>query len=134
MRDHRTDDDLCYYCGDPAAEVEHVIPRAVFQRVRTLIANDVLDMDFWQELGIYSSRYRTVRACIECNRLAGAHFDKTASERKARIKAALRRKYRRLLSMPDWTRQELDELDGPLRSYVFEHIIRRDHILERLRY
>lgn len=129
MRDQYSDAPTCYYCGDPASDVEHVIPKAFIQHLR-----DLGDMELWNEIGWYSNRLKLVKSCRECNVLLGSKYFGTALERKAFVKKALRRRYKKLLTMPIWTDRELGQLDGQLQNFVIEGVIRKERLMRRLRF
>jgi hypothetical protein len=53
-------------------------------------------------------------------------------ERKQHIKQRLHKKYKRLLAMPRWSRDDLEEVHGRLRDYVEISGTDREIIMERL--
>lgn len=98
----------CEYCGEPAQDKDHVVPRA-FRRA----------MDGTRELFALLERMPdTVDACHECNMLAGSDVFDSLDEKRAAVHAKLERRYRRLLTMPTWDDDELGELSGRLRETV----------------
>lgn len=117
----------CYYCGQPADTIDHVVPTSLLDAIRN--SGDV---------GLIAAiterrRKMTVQACRECNLLAGAVYDQTLADRKARIAKRFERRHRRALEMPDWADSELMELSPGLRGYVLNALIERDYLRERLR-
>ena len=102
----------CYYCGLPAESVDHVVPQSM--------------LDEWIRLGdlenyrLATGRNRrlTVPACQQCNSILGAKYDATLEDRRDRLKGRLRQKYARVLSMPEWTPDQLAELGPRLREHV----------------
>lgn len=101
--------DLCYYCGQPATDLEHVIPRSVLRKLSG-------SPGVKQEL--IRGRVLTVRSCHECNMLVGASVQETLIERKEYLKDRLRKRYRKLLDTPDWTDEEIAELGDGLRRHI----------------
>lgn len=99
-------DDICYYCGLPADVIDHVIPKIVLK------SHDAVGHD------IRKNRTLTVPACRECNSLLSASVQKTLQERKRELKIRLKRKYKKLLIMPEWNEEELSELSPRLRQYI----------------
>jgi len=97
----------CYYCGMPATEKEHVIPKAILRAFEDVGIEEII-----------SRRKLLVRACRECNALLGSTYQTTLAERKAFLKAALRDRYRSVLKMKDWTEEKLSELGPTLRTHV----------------
>lgn len=90
----------CVYCGMPALETDHVPPRCF----RTGLAGAV--------------EFLVVASCAECNSILGARPLFTLKARKRFVREALRKKYRRVLRMPNWHYSELDDLDGRLEQFV----------------
>jgi len=84
----------CIYCGDIARHVEHVIPR---------------------DMGMPTY---TVPSCAECNLLANKFYGGGVFEKQDFIHKKIRKRYSKLLAMPEWDQTELDELKGRLRLYV----------------
>lgn len=98
---------MCAYCGEPATDREHVVPRSLG--------------------GTY-----TVPSCRECNLLAGRSLDASLACRRARIRKAFERKYRRVLRAPEWDRYELAELGRALRDAVEAQEAARQVLCQRL--
>jgi hypothetical protein len=84
----------CFYCGQPAATIDHVPPRSV----RRLMRSDP------KAFGKYS--FHEVDCCTECNCLLGKKFW-TLVERKAYIAKTLPRRYAYFLKFPDWSDEEI---------------------------
>lgn len=57
---------ICVYCGKPAQEAEHVVPRSIIKAL--------------YELGIMQLEY-LVPSCFKCNRVAWAHYFETLQEK-----------------------------------------------------
>ncbi len=100
--------DPCVYCGEHSYEWEHVIP--------------------------YSFGLPTclVRACPECNRLAGSEIFPTIYAKQGFIKDKLLTRHQKLLRSPDWSEDELDEMGYGLRSYIQRGAYEKDRLLARL--
>jgi 5-methylcytosine-specific restriction endonuclease McrA len=109
MVDHFRSQCMCVYCGEPATDREHVIPRSLG--------------GFW-----------TVPACKDCNALAGASLQPSLADRRRHIAAKLRRKYAKVLRMPEWDREELDELGAGLRTAVADLAAAREIVWARLEF
>jgi hypothetical protein len=108
----------CYYCGMPAMEKEHVIPVSILKTMADVGIEEIL-----------CRRKHLVRACRECNTLIGSTYQTSLAERKAFLKTRLRKRYRSVLRMKDWTEEELSELGKTLRSHV-ETALRLRNIVE----
>lgn len=115
----------CVYCGLPADSVDHVIPRAYVSQIRDTIAPLDKTLKAFGE---------TVPACIQCNSILGASALFTMTERRSLVKERLRKKYKRLLAAPDWTHQELNDLDGTLRTHVIALQAAKDVVRARIRW
>ena len=113
----------CVYCGLAANSVEHVPPKSA----RAAIIDCDLSHQYPQ---------LTVMACIECNSILGASSLWTITERKNEVKRRLRRKYAKILSIPDWTPEELSEFDpaSTMHRYILQGIAARDLLRARLKW
>lgn len=85
---------ICAYCGEYGTDREHVVPRCTH-------------LPTW-----------TVYACRECNGIAGGRLFASFGSKRAHIKKRLWRKYYKVLTMPEWTHDELAQLSYRLRQYV----------------
>jgi 5-methylcytosine-specific restriction endonuclease McrA len=104
---------ICTYCGMPSGTRDHLIPRAISGETgRSLIA--------------------VVPACADCNSRIGDSYAVSVTERRAIAHAALRRKHRRVLSVPDKTEADLAELGPSLRSVAVKNNNTRAWIRDRL--
>ena len=118
----------CYYCGDPADTVDHVVPRSVIESITDSGVDDLI------AAALRRRRRLLVPACRECNTLAGAKYHETLAERTDYVRERLARKYRKALAMPDWSASELVDLSDGLRGLVINGLYERDLIRRRLRY
>jgi hypothetical protein len=118
----------CYYCGSPANTVDHVVPRSLLADLAALSDEAVT------AVLVHPGRTMTVPACRECNCLLGSQYFSTLAARKAWLKERLRRRYRRVLQMPDWAEEELEELRYNLRVAIEASLARRDTVRQRLRW
>jgi hypothetical protein len=106
----------CYYCGDPATCLDHVIPHS-----------------FLNDLGAartYSSG--VIPACAECNLLLGAAVFESLDERRRHVAWKVRVRYKKLLAEPEWSEREIMELGLAMRKDVRQAQERRRYILLRL--
>ena len=108
----------CVYCDEPAEQVDHATPAAwLHQRLH-------LTEDF---------TFYCVASCRDCNAKAGASFDLTFRERRARIAEAVRRGNSKLLSTPRWSDDELDEMGPLLSAEIMKAVRLKDRIKRRLK-
>ncbi len=85
---------LCVYCGEEANTKEHYPPKSFCK---------------W---GVIAP------SCDHCNKTA-KHFHPFNIERRILfIKSQIRKKFNKALNMPDWTQQEIEQLDWKLRTII----------------
>ena len=111
---------VCYYCGEPADSVDHVIPQVVLKVL------DPMDRDYCVR------RIWEVAACRDCNSVLGTKLFPTIRKRVSYLKGRLRSRYKRLLVAPRWEDWETMELGDNLRSYVEAAQLRKRIVLSRL--
>lgn len=100
---------FCVYCGDPATEWDHVFPVSVAANV-----------DWMSNRTLYEYRRGLVMvpSCGECNNVACDGIYKSVVEKRNAIHIVLRRRYRKILSVPLWSDDELSELGHSMRTSV----------------
>jgi Zn-finger protein len=102
---------ICYYCGQSADSVDHVIPQAMLRQLAALS-----DVQITKE--ILRKRALKVWACRECNCLASDSIQDSLIERRQFVKEKLRKRYRKILELPKWEESELNELGYVLRQHI----------------
>lgn len=90
----RVSGDLCVYCGRPAESDEHFPPR---------------------DMGVVGV---ILPACLECNSMAGTQYPAEFWARAAFVQLCIARKYKKVLQLPVWSMEELNELGPRLRQEV----------------
>jgi hypothetical protein len=103
---HEAISEPCFYCGVPADTTDHVPPRSVRGE---LMALNITQWEFVE-----------VPACHECNCALGARALWTLPSRKAWIKRWLRKRYARLLVIPEWTEVERADISERLNAFIDE--------------
>lgn len=96
-------DEKCIYCGMSATTRDHFIPWSYnhsSSEKRTYNNDDVLP------------------CCRECNILAGNKIFETLEEKRYFIHARIATKYKKVLAMPFWTEEEVNELSGKMKKTV----------------
>jgi hypothetical protein len=88
--------DMCLYCGLVATTEDHFPPVS------------------------HSLRGYLLPACAECNGLAGTNHPTNLKKRIAYVKEKLELKYKKLLAMPVWSKDELKQIGYNLRSGIKE--------------
>ena len=91
----------CFYCGKPAEEIDHVIPKKHLKNIK-----------------IDKRRILLIQSCSECNRLLHDSYQNSLEERKQELKNRLKRKYKKFLEMPNWTQEEINELGPVLKQNI----------------
>lgn len=109
-------DSICIYCGATAQCREHVIPVSYLSFARTYDQSLV-----W-----------IVPACNNCNSLAGAYIAFSIPEKAKYILSRFKIKYKKLLKQPEWTQDELNNLDYNLKEMVWGGLVAKRIALERL--
>jgi hypothetical protein len=114
----------CTYCGAIAGTRDHVPPKVIRGMLRETVPG-------WEK------QYppEVVPACLECNVLLNKEALLTVVERKAWIKKKLRRRYARLLAMPEWSEEELQAVpEGFLKQHLLAKLVQKKWIIARLRW
>jgi len=111
----------CAYCGMPAETDDHVIPWSFYASV-----NDCVILSAY--------RWALVPACYECNCIAGDKVFETISQKRRYIQERLRCRYRKILSIPPWSEEDLADLSPLLAQYVRHGLKLRAIISQRITY
>ena len=105
----------CFYCGVKSESIDHFIPVSFIENIKAFV--DVSDTDEDIKLTVIKNQL-SVPACKECNCLASDGVFNTPNQKKTFLKAKLKKRYRRLLDIPYWEREEIDELGYILKTHV----------------
>ncbi len=129
MEENEWKDDVvpCYYCGASGDEKDHVIPTAILKKIEAI-------SDLKLRNKFIKNRTLIVPACRECNTLLSHSYQKTLDGRKKELKKRLKRKYKKILSMPDWTKTEIKHLGSTLKQTIQASCDLKDLIKRRLRW
>lgn len=111
----------CTYCGMIADSVDHVPP--------TTVRPTLIELKLVRQYP-----FTEVQACRECNVLLGRLALWTVASRRAYIKERLARRYRKYLSIPEWTDAELFALTDSMRESVEHGIAVKKVTLNRIAY
>ena len=87
---------LCVYCGETATELDHFPPKC------------------------HTPHGFLLPACGECNRLAGAAWPDHFEQRASMVRDKLRKRYRKAIGTPEWSRGEIRALGWTLRTGVLK--------------
>lgn len=116
------DDDVdCLYCGELADCIDHFLPIS-------FLASLV-------EVGVRVESV-LVKSCFNCNSIASDKVFSTVNEKRKHIYDRLKEKSKnkKLLSLPEWTEDELSELSYTLRAVVVKDIRKKETLLRRLEF
>lgn len=108
----------CTYCNAGAEVREHVIPVAYLSIGRSYDP----------------SKSWIVPACSSCNSLAGVYVAFSIAEKSAFILKKFKSKYKKILNAPEWTEEEMEELDYNLKTMIWGGIIAKRLARERIAY
>ena len=116
----------CYYCGLPATAIDHVVPQKLLRMLATLEDEPV------SNVLINENRVLTVHCCRECNSLLSSRYDETLLARKRRLRKILTKRYRRVLSTPNWSDEELEAMGDSVASYIRQQMALKVLVIQRL--
>jgi hypothetical protein len=109
----------CHYCGMPADTKDHIIP---------------ISYNYAQRPTSHRSKGGiTVDCCQECNSILSDKFLSTIQTRAAELAECLEVKYRKVLTAPVWSEEDLTELGPSLQKQVRAKQYLRDEVVERIR-
>lgn len=112
----------CVYCGDYASTKDHFVPwsfnNAPGKRKSqfALAGTELLD------------------SCVECNSMASNNVFDTIEQKREFIQEKIERKYSKILKIPDWSENDLNELSSRLRKNTRLKILAKHWILNRIAY
>lgn len=112
----------CFYCGDPADQIDHQPP--------------ITRVSDYRSLGLVHELYISVPCCAECNQLLNDELTADLLEREVVLKDRLAKKYRRVLRSRTWTPEDIQdaEIVGNLKKFVRGHARRKRRIEDRVDY
>ncbi len=116
---------ICYYCGQEANTIDHVIPRSLLKHLAAIGDAKITD-------SILGRRILKVPACKECNCLLSDSVQNTVQERKKYLKTKLKRRYQKILRIPEWREDELEEMGNNMRKYIEGALQQKMIIKQRL--
>ena len=111
---------FCIYCGDRATSQDHFTPLSFVAAVQSL------------GMSVSAKVKVLLPSCLECNHLAGAKIFNSIHAKRCYIQKQLRRRYRKILQMPEWEGQDLTRLGPFLSRFVRDEIKKRAWLEERL--
>jgi len=116
---------ICYYCGQHADSVDHVIPQSTIRMLAAL-------SDIAITKQILRNRALKVWACRECNSLLSDSLQETLEARKTELKMRLLKRYQKILALPTWKERELNQLGYTLRTCIEASAKAKEYIKKRL--
>lgn len=91
---------FCVYCGDFYQCRDHVIPLAWLRVYRDYRPGE------------------TVYCCMMCNQSAGSYPARNVQDKAFYLIHRYQHKYAKVLALPNWEEDEIDELEGMLKDYI----------------
>lgn len=112
----------CTYCGVYATSNDHFVPYSYNSSSKKRVKSVQL-----QKENIYPS-------CKQCNSIASNKHFCTVKEKREYIQGVLRKKYKKLLKLPDWSQEELKEISYSLRSGIELRMMAKRWIVNRVNF
>ena len=109
----------CFYCGDSAPTLDHVPS-----------LNCVHDLRLEYEI----ENYLKVPSCIQCNSFASDEPHLDIFERRMFIKEKIKKKYHKILSLPDWDDNEIEQMEFTFKKSLKAQMDYKYFIVYRLLY
>ena len=108
----------CIYCGDRATCRDHVVPFS-YDSIAERTAADFPHTNI-------------VPACNNCNVTLGNIFIVSIAERAAYLHKTLETKNKKIISQPEWSKEDMKHLTGSLKKTITALAVKRNIIKERL--
>ena len=109
---------ICVYCGVPATTIDHFVPISVVASISSLLNTKTARV--------------LIPSCGECNCIASDKIFPTVGAKRRYVQKRLAAKYRLLTLSPDWTEDELDELEYVLQDFIRGQQRKKQWLLARL--
>ena len=109
----------CVYCGWPCDSRDHVVPRC---------------MDYDQGKNAPTNMNNTIPSCRECNSLLGSQFFLNIGDRACYLNDRYKSRYGKLLLMPVWEKNEIEEEEGRLKQYIKSSIEQKESVNTRIKH
>lgn len=106
---------LCFYCSGVAECIDHCPPLTLMMYYPT--APKIL-----------------VKACNECNRILSARPLPTLISRLELLIKKYRKRYAKILTLPQWEHEEIAELSGSLKQYISDKQDSKKYAIAKLSY
>jgi hypothetical protein len=110
----------CTYCKESADTLDHVIPH-------TYVAKNSKQPRTY-------SKAEVVPCCRECNNLLGPDLYFTIAERADYLYTTYKKRYKKLLSIPQWDKDDIGELNNKLKKYVKASLKEKKRVQTRIDY
>jgi len=103
----------CSYCGDKYADtLDHVVPHS-YNHVHNKRSYD---------------KKLVIPCCKECNTILSNKLFFTIGERASHLSVKYTKKYKKLLSLPSWSEEELEEVKGSLKEKIIYDNKYKEHV------
>ena len=115
---------ICYYCGDSADTLDHTIPVSFYSTRPTRSGMK----------SKYTDPVPVVDCCAECNKTLSNTLIIDVRGRASLLIEKYNIRYRKILNLPKWDQEDIDELGKMLRSVIARDQILQESLKERLDY
>ena len=116
---------MCYYCGEHGADtLDHTIPNSYYSPASVGKKPKARKTDL----------VPMVDCCNECNTTLHNKLIIDVRGRANYLKEKYEKKYKRILTLPDWEEKEIKKLGKSLRATIKKGLIEKESIQERLDY
>lgn len=112
---------LCTYCGEPAESLDHVVPVSFTHANRPK-----------GKQGEFNNGFERVPACRDCNGTLRNLMINSVEALAAYLAGRLESRFRKVLKMPRWDEDDLEELGHALRSSVEATVREQERVRRRI--
>ena len=103
------DGNECVYCGEEAEVYDHVPP-----------------------IACYPASGLKYPACNRCNSFLHSFVSGNINERKKVLIKQYKKKYRKILKMPEWDEHEMEEVDSSLKAFILSGLAQKETIYRKI--
>lgn len=116
----------CFYCGDDATCKDHIIPVSYYYSGKRQPKKKYLTSEYGKE--------NLIDSCNECNNIAWNKIFQDVFAKKEYIQEKIKLKYKKVVNMPFWSEEEINELGYMLKKEIRIQQLARKWILNRMSY
>jgi len=116
-------DGECYYCGNTATTKDHLTP-----------VSYIYNTGNRRKKRYFLDKKNLVPCCSQCNSIANDLMFDSVEEKREHIQERLKSKYRKLLNMPEWTDEEIDEMGTTFQVDLRITMMAKKWMINRISY